>query len=84
MGVAVVWGMEGWGWGRLTDNTPVLLELETFGTEHNHSQAVQVVIVAEAELEVTKLRGRLGRRRWRHPLLSLPQVAEGLRILSLL
>lgn len=42
-------------WRRLTVDSPVLLELETFGAEHNHSQTAQVVVVAEAELEVTKL-----------------------------
>jgi hypothetical protein len=32
----------------------VLLELEALGTQHDHCQAAQVVIVAEAELEVTE------------------------------
>ena len=43
--------------GKLTDNTPVVLELQALGMQHNHSEAAQAVIVVEAELEVAKLRG---------------------------
>lgn len=50
------------GGGELTDKTRVLLELEALGSQHDHGQAAQAVVVAEAELQVSKLRGRLGGR----------------------
>lgn len=40
---------------KLTDKTQVLLEPEALSAQHDHGQAVQAVVVAEAELEVTKL-----------------------------
>ena len=36
--------------GNLTDKTRVLPEPEPLGSQHDHSEAVQTVIVAEAEL----------------------------------
>ena len=41
--------------GKLTDKTHVLLEPEALGSQHDHGEAVQAVVVAEAELEVAKL-----------------------------
>lgn len=60
------------GWpcpgGKLTDKSPVLLQPEAPGSQHDHCQPAQAVIVAEAELEVAKLRGRLERPTGRHPV----------------
>lgn len=56
---------------KLTGKTQVLLELEALSAQHDHSQAVQAVVVAEAELEIAKLRWRLERPKAKQPV-TLP------------